>query len=40
MLSVVAGVVGVGLAWLFLHALLKLNPGDIPRMEMPGSTCA
>ena len=36
MLSVVAGVVGVGLAWLFLHALLKLNPGDIPRMNTAG----
>lgn len=33
MLSAVAGLVGVALAWLFLHALLKLNPGDIPRMN-------
>jgi len=33
MLSAAAGVVGVGLAWLFLHALLRLNPGDIPRMD-------
>lgn len=33
MLSAAAGSVGVGLAWLFLHALLKLNPGDIPRMN-------
>jgi predicted permease len=33
MLSAAAGTVGVGLAWLFLHALLKLNPGDIPRMD-------
>ena len=33
MLSVTAGLLGVGLAWLFLHALLKLNPGDIPRMQ-------
>jgi putative ABC transport system permease protein len=33
MLSVTAGIAGVGLAWLFLHALLKLNPGDIPRMQ-------
>jgi putative ABC transport system permease protein len=32
MLSAAAGMAGVGLAWLFLHALLKLNPGDIPRM--------
>jgi predicted permease len=33
MLSAVAGAVGVGLAWLFLRALLRLNPGDIPRMD-------
>jgi predicted permease len=33
MLSAAAGTVGVGLAWLLLHALLKLNPGDIPRMD-------
>lgn len=33
MLSAAAGVLGIGLAWLFLHALLKLNPGDIPRMD-------
>ncbi|MGA8154249.1 MAG: ABC transporter permease [Terriglobales bacterium] len=33
MLSAAAGVVGVGLAGLFLPALLKLNPGDIPRMD-------
>ena len=32
MLSVAAGCGGTGLAWLFLHALLRLNPGDIPRM--------
>ena len=32
MLSTAAGVVGVGLAWLFLRLLLKFNPGDIPRM--------
>jgi predicted permease len=32
MLSAAAGVVGAGLAWLFLHGLLRLNPGDIPRM--------
>ncbi len=35
-LSAIAGIVGVGLAWLFLHALLKLNPGDIPRMNTAG----
>jgi predicted permease len=33
MLSAAAGTVGVGFAWLFVHALLKLNPGDIPRMN-------
>ena len=33
MLSAVAGFVGIGLAYLFLHALLKLDPGDIPRMQ-------
>jgi predicted permease len=32
MLSAAAGAAGVGLAWLFLRALLKLNPGNIPRM--------
>jgi predicted permease len=32
MLSAAAGGVGVGLAWFFLHGLLRLNPGDIPRM--------
>jgi predicted permease len=32
MLSVAAGGVGAGLAWFFLHGLLRLNPGDIPRM--------
>ena len=32
LLSAAAGVVGAGLAWVFLHALLRLNPGDIPRM--------
>ena len=32
MLGVAAGCAGSGLAWLFLHALLQLNPGDIPRM--------
>ena len=33
MLSTAAGLVGVGLAYIFLHALLRLNPGDIPRMK-------
>ncbi len=33
MLSAGAGLVGIGLAYLFLHALLKLNPGNIPRMQ-------
>ncbi|MGH9439691.1 MAG: ABC transporter permease, partial [Terriglobia bacterium] len=33
MLSAAAGVVGIGLAYIFLHALLTLNPGDIPRMQ-------
>ena len=33
LLSVAAGLLGVGLAYLFLHALLRLNPGDIPRMK-------
>jgi putative ABC transport system permease protein len=32
LLSVAAGCAGVALAWLFLHVLLRLNPGDIPRM--------
>jgi predicted permease len=27
------GFLGVGLAWVFLHALLLLNPGNIPRMD-------
>ncbi len=33
MLTVVAGCTGGALAWLLLHLLLQLNPGDIPRME-------
>ena len=32
MLSAAAGCAGAALAWIFLHALLRLNPGDIPRM--------
>lgn len=33
MLSLASGVAGIGLAYLFLHALLRLDPGDIPRMQ-------
>ena len=33
MLGTAAGFVGVGLAYLFLRALLKLNPGNIPHMS-------
>jgi predicted permease len=33
MLSTASGIVGVGLAFLFLRAILKLDPGDIPRMQ-------
>jgi predicted permease len=28
-----AGIAGIGLAYLFIRALLKLNPGNIPHME-------
>jgi predicted permease len=28
-----AGIVGIGLAYLFIRALLRLNPGNIPHME-------
>ena len=28
-----SGVAGIGMAWLFLHLLFRLNPGDIPRLE-------
>ena len=28
-----AGIAGIGLAYLFIHALLKLDPGNIPHME-------
>ena len=27
------GVLGIGLAYLFLHLLLRLDPGDIPRLH-------
>jgi putative ABC transport system permease protein len=33
MLSGIAGVAGIALAWLFLRLLLLLDPGDIPRMQ-------
>ena len=33
MLSVAAGMLGIGLAFLFLHALLRLDPGNIPRLQ-------
>lgn len=32
-LGVGAAVAGWGLAWLFLHLLFRLNPGNIPRLE-------
>jgi predicted permease len=33
MLSGIAGITGIALAWLFLRLLLHLDPGDIPRMQ-------
>jgi predicted permease len=33
MLSTTSGIVGIGLAFLFLRAILKLDPGDVPRMQ-------
>jgi predicted permease len=33
MLSGIAGIAGIALAWLFLRLLLRLDPGDIPRMQ-------
>jgi predicted permease len=33
LLGSAAGIVGIGLAYLFVRALLKLNPGNIPHME-------
>jgi predicted permease len=33
MLSGIAGMTGIALAWLFLRLLLHLDPGDIPRMQ-------
>ena len=32
-LSTASGIVGIGLAFLFLRAILKLDPGDVPRMQ-------
>jgi predicted permease len=32
MLSVAAAATGIGLAWIFLHLLMHVNPGDIPGM--------
>lgn len=33
LLGSAAGIVGIGLAYLFIRALLKLDPGNIPHME-------
>lgn len=33
LLSLAAGCAGAVFAWLFLHGLLRLNPGDIPRID-------
>ena len=33
MLSIAAGCMGIGFGHFLLHTLLKLNPGDIPRMQ-------
>lgn len=33
MLSIASGIVGIVLAFLFLLAILRLDPGDIPRMQ-------
>ena len=33
MFSGIAGIAGIALAWLFLRLLLRLDPGDIPRMQ-------
>jgi ABC-type antimicrobial peptide transport system permease subunit len=33
LLASAAGIVGIGLAYLFIRGLLKLNPGNIPHME-------
>ena len=36
LLAIAAGCAGVSLAWAFLRLLLRLNPGDIPRLEDAG----
>jgi predicted permease len=33
LLSSIAGAVGIALAWIFLRLLLRLDPGDIPRLQ-------
>ena len=33
LLGVGGGLAGIGLAWVFLRVLLKLDPGDIPRLQ-------
>jgi predicted permease len=33
LIGVAAGVLGIGLAYLFQHLLLRLDPGDIPRLN-------
>ncbi len=33
LIGVAAGVLGIGLAYVFLHVLLHLDPGDIPRLN-------
>ena len=33
LLGSAAGIVGIGIAYLFIRALLRLNPGNIPHME-------
>ena len=33
LIGVAAGVLGIGLAYVFLHILLRLDPGDIPRLN-------
>jgi putative ABC transport system permease protein len=33
LIGIAAGVLGIGLAYIFLHILLHLDPGDIPRLN-------